>query len=210
MSLSCAIRQTIAFVQSLKMSIGETWGDIPVYSLHRIKNLLKKAGITLSADLQKQLVAKLFEANQKYRQDTGNKYNCLTSNNLVWAIEQIDAELTDLISAMYNEAAKQNDQAAQQLKVVLTQKKNETIMVIQNWFNTNYERLIYDMGGHIPWPILKKLQQGLMLWKIGQVNPFNQGIDEMILETAAGQGIQTKNAEDAWEAMGGKLFTKNE
>lgn len=210
LSLSCAVRQTLEFVQSLKISLGETWGDIPVYSLHRIKNLLKKIGINLSADLEKQLVAKIFEANRKYREETGNNYNCLTSNNLTWAIEQVEAELTQVITDMYNEAAQQNVQAAEQLKAVLNNKKDEAVRVIQNWFSTNYERLIYDMGGHIPWPILKGLQQSLMLWKIGHENPFNQNIEDMIVETAASQGINTDNAEDAWKAMGGKLFTSKE
>lgn len=210
LSLSCSIRQEIRADQTLSMSFGETWGDIPVYSLHRIKNLLKRIGINLSAELQKQLVAKLFEANQKYRQDSGNKYNCLTSNNLVWAIEQVDAELTQVISIMHSEAVQQNALAADQLKAVLTQKKIETITVIGDWFSTNYEKLIYDMGGHIPWPILQGLQQSLMIWKIGHINPFAQNIEQMIVETATGQGIEADNAEDAWEAMGGKLFSKKE
>jgi dsDNA-specific endonuclease/ATPase MutS2 len=207
-SMSCSLRQAIEFTQSLSQTLGETWGDIPVYSLHKIKNLLKKIGIKISPDMQKLLIETLIRANQIYREQSGNNYNCLTSNNLVWAIEQIDQSLKDLIQQINANVGQENALAAQMLTKSLEDKRSRAMEIIKNWFHDNYERLLYDMSSHIPWPIIQKLRYSLLIWKMGAINPFVQDIEEVILEVAEAQGIQTDNAEIAWQAMGGRLFTK--
>ena len=208
LALSCSLSQSLQLSHSLSQSLGETWGDIPVYSLHKIKNLLHKIGIKISPDLQKILIETLIRANQIYREQSGNNYNCLTSNNLVWAIEQIDQSLKDLINQIATSAGQENNLAAQALTDTLEAKRTATLNIVKDWFHDNYDRLLYDMSSHIPWPIIQKLRYSLMIWKTGAINPFVQGIEDMIIEVATAEGISADNAEDAWQAMGGQLFTK--
>ena len=88
--------------QSLLQSLGETIGDIPIYSLHRIKKLINKSGINISDDMKLLLLQKLIEANQQYKEESGNDWSCLTSNNLTTAIENTEHAANEAIEA--NEA----------------------------------------------------------------------------------------------------------
>ena len=61
-----------------------------------------------------------------------------------------------------------------------------------------------------PWIIVQKLYMRLNLWVFKNTNIFGDEIEEVIFNVAQKQGVKTDgiSAEDAWKAMGGRLFTE--
>lgn len=193
----------------LRQTVGETSGDIPLYSLHRIKTVLQKKMIPIPSGVVTSLQISLVAANAVYRQESGNKWNCLTSHNLVDAIERVDAKLAGALTVakMKRPEDTQSDEEYQKL---LDQGREKYIKKIQLWFEENYEELLYDIGGKIPWPIIKRLQQNLTSWIAGVINPFAEDIEAMVLMVAKSEGVITDDPETAWEAMGGQVFQRKE
>lgn len=207
MGMGMCLRQAPILTLMVSQMFGESSGDIPVYSLHRIAKLMRRRPIAISATLKNLLERALIQANGKYREESGNKWNCLTSNNLVEAIEWVDAEvkkITDGVDTMPGEMAKQVVAA----KAVLDQERQRCIKRIKDWFKENFESLLYDMNGKVPWAIILRLRKNLGIWIAGVSNPFSQDISDMVLETARENGIRVDTAEDAWEAMGGRLMNQ--
>jgi hypothetical protein len=206
MGLSMQLVIKSELVQRLAHFFGDKSGDIPVYSLHRIKNMLRKNPINITGQLQKVLIEELLLQNKEYKQESGNDWSCLTSQNLVDAIEGIDKR----IQCVIEQAQNCPDEMAKVVKAItekLLETKDMDVAKIKNWFFENYDDLLYACDGKIPWPIIRRLRSDLSLWIIRNVNPFEKDIEEMILEVA---GEKFETAEDAWVAMGGTIFTKKE
>jgi hypothetical protein len=189
---------------SLLRLVGETSGEIPVYSLHRIKRLMTQRPIGIHAHLAGVLIRHLSEQNQEYRIETGNDWYCLTSKNLVAAIDRVDDDLEQMIAASVN-FTKERAEEAEELLATARQAAVGIIGLIKDWFYVNYDDLLYDMRGTIPWPIILRLRAGLSTWIHQKLSPFGQDIDDFVLEVAKEQDVQTNDAEAAWEQMGGKL-----
>lgn len=205
LSMSCGMFQRLEQKTALCQMIGETSGDIPLYSLHRITNVLRKKVIRVPRGVLTVLQRSLLAANAAYRQESGNKWNCLTSHNLVSAINHVN---TQLLLAMTVKRLKrpEDPESDDDFRAMLNQSREEYVRKIQSWFEENYEQLLYDTGGKIPWPIIRQLQQGLAVWIAGVVNPFSDSIEGMVLMVAKSEGIITDDPETAWEAMGGQVF----
>jgi hypothetical protein len=202
-----ALTQEISLVQALAQCFGETSGDIPVYSLHRIARLMAKRPIDISAQMETILKRQLITANKTYKAESGNDWNCLTSGNLVSAIEGVDRqvkEITTGANAIPHEFAPHS--AA--IRKLFNGQRAQCIAAIKQWFETNYDDLLYKMDGKIPWAVIQRLRKNLGMWIAGAANPFRQSIDEMVFEVAESQGIYAQTAEDAWELLGGTLFNK--
>jgi len=204
--LYLTLKQTHTLSQSLRQLVGETSGDIPVYSLHKIAGLMKRNKIEISAELEVMLKRAIITANREYKTASGNDWSCLTSNNLVDALESIETEVarinTGAIATMPKEQARQ----AQLIGAFLTKERARCMAVIKAWFEKNYDALLYDMSGKIPWAIVQRLRRNLGMWIVGSASPFTQDIEEMVLEVASEQSITVDDAEEAWKEMGGKLF----
>lgn len=191
----------------LTLFIGELSGDIPIYSLHRIKNFIEKNPINISNELENMLIRNLISENNTYKTDTGNDWSCLTSNNLVDAIDDISREITNIISKGIESYPLEFSNSIQFIKNKLDNKKEEDVKKIQEWFFNNYEFLLYDISKKIPYPIIKKLRSNLALWVTKKINPFNEDINDFVIDVAKDySGINYSNSEDAWKSMGGKLF----
>lgn len=206
--LSQTVGLAVKLEASLKVHVrqfyGDTIGDIPLYSLHRIRSLMARQPIAISPDLRLLLVEALSEANSEYKADSGNDWNCLTSNNLVSAIESVDDTLKESVEGI-NLPSEQAE-----LKGKLVEKLNEvreqSVLLIQKWFETHYDILLYDMKGNVPWSVVRRLRRDLGFWIATKGNRFGDNIEEAILDIASEEGIQTDNPEIAWEKMGGKVF----
>lgn len=211
MSFSHSVRQEmqISMRVSLADMFGETAGDIPVYSLHRIKRVLAmNPPKSISPKIVGILIRSVIAANEKYRTDTGNDWYCLTSANLVHAIGLLDARLGVIIGAadaMPSEAPKR----AAAAQAALESQRARAVRIVQEWFETNYDDLLYDMDGKIPWPIVLRMRRNLGAW-IGNAaaEPFGQDIGDMVLDVARAEGYGGDDAEGAWEFMGGKLLNE--
>lgn len=204
---NCSLKQDS--VLKLSQSFGETSGDIPIYSLHKIKRWMKANPIRINHDLRMLLTKQLIAENRKYRAESGNQWNCLTSNNLVSAVNSIDQYLLKNINGGSADLANHAEELAANLKERLLEKKNEVIKTIKKWFRNNYDLLHYGMDGKIPWAIVKRLQANLSVWILKNSNPFSQDINEMVLDVAReDKDYEGNDPEVAWELMGGTVFTK--
>lgn len=210
MHLSCGLSQQLASIQTLSQVFGDSSGDIPVYSLHRISRLLRTKPMAVSPQLGLLIKRSLISANQIYKEESGNDWSCLTSSNLVEVINELENEIKVINEAGVASIPKEFRVQIKVSREFFDKKRAECIIVVKKWFEENYNALLYDMNGKIPWPVIQRLRRNLGVWILGVTNPFDQDIGEMICEVATDAGITTDNPEDAWEAMGGKLFTKED
>lgn len=212
MSMSMVADQRLEMRQSMRVSLvdmfGETAGDIPVYSLHRIKKVWKRSPPTITERVGGIFQRSLIAANEKYKADTGNDWNCLTSANLVYAIELADERMGNIIAhaaAMPKEAPGRALAAQAGLEAV----RAKAVGVVQEWFATNYDDLLYDMNGKIPWPIVLRMRKNLGAWIANAAgNPFERDIGDMVLDVAREAGYAGDDPEGGWEFMGGKLLNE--
>jgi len=208
LSLQLGVRVVLG--NTLKQSVGETSGDIPLYSLHRIrKKLSKRDSIEVSAEIKTLLVRNLIKANKVYKEESGNDWSCLTSNNLVEAIEEVDCQLEASIDGL-EDIPEEFQTSKEVLLRVLHAERKKTVKVIQSWFENNFDELLYDMRGNVPWAIVCRLRRNLGQWIVRVSNPFLEDIEEMILSVSEEAGVSTDDTEDAWRQMGGKIFKKKE
>ncbi len=205
--LTQSLKQETVLTQQLSEFYGETGGEIPVYSLHRIKSLLRKWPIPVSRELFDLLVRALIAQNAVYREESGNDWSCLTSNNLVAAIEAVDEALGQIVE-LAAQVPSEHKEAAGRVAQRLQAKRSESVQIVKDWFQEHYDDLLYAMDGKIPWAIVKRLRRFLSTWIAGAGNPFLVDVEELILEVAAEEGVSATNPEDAWVAMGGKLNKK--
>jgi hypothetical protein len=188
---------------------GETSGEIPMYSLHRIKRMMRRQPIAISPELLGLLLQNLISANADYKDASGNDWNCLTSENLVDAIEATNEMVEQGINGI-KDIPKELAQMRDQLLAKLHRGRVANIKLIQKWFERNFDSLLYDMKSKIPWAVVCRLRRDLGYWIATKVNPFGKNIEEMVLEVAKEAGVVADDPEEAWEKMGGKIFTKAE
>ena len=211
MMLGGSLRQAATLQQHLVLreQIGETSGDIPLYSLHRIKGLLKKQPIRVSKELQILLMRNLIAANQMYKAESGNDWSCITSQTLVAAIDAPDRQIAETIDRI-NDIPREFAAAKGKILAKLHEAGKQSIQTMQQWFEVNFQDLLYDMDGKIPWLIVLQLRRNLGIWITTTTNPFGEDIEDMILGVATQNGVVAEDAEDAWEKMGGTVFGKKE
>ncbi len=202
-----SIKQKIGLKIAFRQSFGETIGDIPVYSLHRIKSMMARSPIGISEDLKKVLIEALSAANVEYKLDSGNDWSCLTSNNLVDAIEAVDSALKEMIEGI--NLPEEQAQFRERLQEELSLVREQGILSIKQWFEAHYDQLLYDMSGSVPWAVVHRLRLNLGYWIATKGNRFGDDIEDVILDIAKESNIVTDDPEVAWKKMGGKVFRSN-
>jgi hypothetical protein len=205
MGFSPKLELTVGF---LKMSM-ETSGDIPVYSLYRIRRMLREWPIGIDSDLEKMLIRELLQANAQYKKDSGNDWACLTSNNLVSALEGLRAKVVSIIDRDSVAIPREQRVAAKIIRQALLEACSQRLEIVKQWFSRYYDELLYDMSGKVPWAVVQSLRRGLSIWIVGQSNPFQVDIEEFVLDVGAKNGYSGDSPEDAWQAMGGKLLNRS-
>lgn len=209
MGMSLSPRQSMEMSQrvTMKLSFGEHSGDIPLYSLHRIRALSQRQPIAVSAQLNQILKQQIVAANASYRRESGNNWNCLTSLNLVAAIEGTNEDVKRITTGPG--AIPENFPSRVAAIKMFDEHRVKSIGIIQTWFDVNFDDLYYSIGGKVPWFVIQRLQRNLREWISSGKNPFREGIEGMILDVAKEHGFtNVETAEGAWEAMGGTLFNK--
>ncbi|MDP3954377.1 MAG: hypothetical protein Q8Q06_03085 [bacterium] len=196
----------LGFIMGLRQSMFEASGDVPLYSLHRIRGMLKRQPMDISPELRVILFRNLILANAEYKEESGNDWNCLTSNNLVDAIGATDENLRQSIEDGVKDIPRELSQLRDEILPRLHDGRAVNISLIQRWFESNFENLLYDMRGTIPWAVVCRLRRDLGYWIATNTNPFGKEIEKVVMEVAGEEGIVADNPEDAWEKMGGKIF----
>mgnify|MGYP000231632582 CR=1 FL=1 len=205
MSQGLCLTQSLDQSLTLTQFIGERSGDIPVYSLHRIRSHVASTPLPVNVQVQTMFLCEVIAANNVYREESGNDWYCLTSINLVTALEELEAKLRKI-----NDLAikSQSKDVRPVLQKVFSRARTKCIHDIRDWFDSNHDSLLYNMKGSIPWPIVQRLRRSLKAWSFGITDPFGQDIEDMVIEVAEEQGHHYNDAESAWKAMGGKILKK--
>jgi hypothetical protein len=203
MNMGLRQTQTCSMRPELKMILTpqyEDVGDLELLSLHRIRHRIK----TLSAhpDVREKLVLELMRENRRYRETSGKQWYCITPNALDRAMTETRAHIEGItregISAQDSERIK----AA--LRKVLLGKIDEQDRTIRQWFVDNYDALIYNTQGNIPYPIIQRMRGHLSRWAVEQTNPFDQSIEELVEETVRYVGLDPelyRDHEEMWESL---------
>lgn len=204
-----ALRQSLRQFLSLRQSMGETIGDIPMYSLHRIKNRLSgHRGLIISADMKKVLCECLIKANEIYKKESGNDWSCLTSHNLIYALEYMDRKSRVMVNLIKRGQPREMRSQVQEVLSALQEHRESDIQKIKQWFVDMAEEIQYDTSGRIPWAIVRSLRKDLSFWVTTKISLFHNDIEDAILQVAEEEGIRTDDAEDAWKRMGGKIYDR--
>lgn len=208
MSLSCGMSQRIELRQEQSFTpFGDEAGDIPVYSLHRIRRRLDYRLMGISHSVTLRLVRHLLKANEKFVEETGKNWKCLSTKNFIEAMEGLEEELVDYIDR-YESVPVEYRKDALVLAAFLREKAQAEVDKIKSWFDKNYDDLRYNMEGKIPWPIVQRLRRDFSRWALGFANPFSMDIEEMIMEVAEEGQVPAEDAQEAWVRMGGAIFSK--
>jgi len=176
--------------------VGDTCGDIPLYSLHRISKRLTAASVGVNQEMIKKVIQEIIEANLRFQERTEKKWNCLTSNDLDLAILTLDESLAETINVIFSDQPK-----------VVTDKLNENrkdcLKRIRNFFYNNYDNLLYNTDGKIPWVVVRMLHRKLKVWTLGTCNPFEEDMIDFLQEIAVEQKIDISGLddEDVWSKL---------
>lgn len=177
-------------------------GDLELLSLHRIRHRIDS--LSVHPDVRKKLVLELMRENQSYREANDKEWYCVTPNALDRATAVTKGYLEDITRS--GVMVQDNERIKAVLWKVLSGKINEQDRTIRQWFMDNYDSLIYDTNGKIPYPIVMGMRGQLSKWAIGQTNPFSQPIGEFIEETARSVGLDPEaydGPDEIWEKLKG-------
>jgi len=120
----------------------------------------------------------LISENQRYREATQKKWNCITPIGLDNAVNGLD-KYVELISERNINKIEDYD-VRQYRKEDFDEQRTLLIGDIKKWFSDNYSNLIYDTRGKIPYGVIKKMQGKLNDWATKNINPFYESLESFI------------------------------
>lgn len=236
MSFGMSLRQEQRLEQKITVPF-DTAGDVDLLSLHRIRTRIPSMtfgpGVHKTAP-RDMLSRNLMEENARYRREQNHKRYCITPNGLNTAIDNTrkvyervigknfdsidDSDLGGLVSF---EGAGNVDRlrteflakpAADKRKILTDLAMGPTderiIGVMKQWFVDNYDELIYDTNGNIPYGVVLALRKRLGKWAAGLQTDFTEPMTDIIEEVIreAGKDPDSYSSHEAmWESLGGKL-----
>jgi len=190
---------------SLVLPLGETYADLPLVSLHRVRSRIHS--LEASKGVKGNLIKQLINQNRIYREDTGRKWNCITAGGLDTAVNDLETDLKRSVNlglVSVRDTIPASDYQA--LREVLMDQVDSQYFTIKKWFNENADELEYDTHGDIPWPIVQRLRRQLGVWSTERINPFGISIADVIDDVATESGIDPtkyKDAKEIWDALKG-------
>jgi len=201
LSLGCSQKQSLELEQSLQLSqslpLSLASGEIELFSLHRIKNRLPN--LDLHPQVRQSLINNLMRENLEYRvQGQHNRY-CITPFHLDTACDKVRDYLDE--SSSVGLAIMEESPLKQKLAGYMHEKVKEQDSKIRNWFAANYDNLLYDTNGNIPWAVVQRLRAELQSWAVGNSSPLHVPMEEIVpqLIKEAGQDPEKYDSlEDMW------------
>jgi len=192
------------------LQLPERVGEIPLFSLHKIKSATRKGITPLGKDTLSLFLRILISQNIKYKNELKRDWNCVTADHIVKTIDLLDNELKKAINGLIPKEKSSLTGPDKEILVSLIASKNIIKRTLKEWFDKNFDFLLYDTSSSIPWAIVQELRTRLNIWVFKNTNLFGDEIEEVIFNVAQKQGVKTDgiSAEDAWKAMGGRLFTE--
>jgi len=75
---------------------------------------------------------------------------------------------------------------------------------MRNWFSTNYDQLLYNTSGNIPFPIINAMRRRFVKWANQQSYSFDKPIKQLVDEAARCVGLDTNDYnsyQEIWDAL---------
>jgi hypothetical protein len=204
--MQLVMRPTITQVIHISLPY-ETAGDLELLSLHRIRSRIGAMGV--DSGVRDYLVKELADQNQAYIKETGKNWRCVTPNGLDSAVKGLEEYLKESVDRGI--VTIDDTTQRKELKEALYPIINTNITTVKTWFSDNYDNILYDTTGKIPYSVVLELRKKFSKWVITKSNPFSEPIESVIGEAARSKGINPDNYdsyEDIWTALGGKLPKK--
>lgn len=199
LGLRLSQRASIRLEQSISLPY-ESVGDLELFSLHRIR---KRIGfMEVHPQVRRKVGTELIRENKAYRKSSGNNWMCITPSGLDNAVYNTE----DFLESQTRLGTDTIDNPTIRGLVLqkLTEKVEEQIGIVKTWFSNNYDALLYDMNGNIPYHVVKKMREKLGQWAVANTNPFQESIGSLIEEAAVSAGLNPDNYdsyEDMWKEM---------
>ncbi len=201
MSLCCgqALMQVPELTQGLILDYNVT-GDIDLFSLHRIKHRIPT--LDLHPLVRARLINEILKENAEYRKEQKNARYCLTASGVDNAVHQtVDALRTRLRGDLTRIT---DEDFKDQFRSVCVSAIETQDSKMRTWFADNYDNLLYDQSGKIPFPVVLAMRQRFRRWASERNFSFNEDILMFIEEVATSVGINTKKYPDyksIWEEL---------
>ena len=184
MGLGFSLGQGPTLKQALSLPI-DTAGEIELLSLHRIKDRLNT--LDVSKGMQKMFVNYLIKENHDYRTEMKNHRYCITPDGLDNVVDKIKDDVSAGIKNAYSTV---EDKMLKNAYVSVLEKELEkNIDTIKAWVYNNYDNIIYDTKGKIPYPVIMHMREKFRQWAFEKINPFGMDAGMLLEEVAEEQGI---------------------
>jgi len=199
MGMSMGMYQRQSLVQMLVIPC-EVSGELALFSLHRIRHRIPT--MKVHDKVKDKLIAELVKENSKYRKETKKNWFCITPYGLDTSVDRTEDYLVGQVNLGL--ATLDDPKVRQAFQNVMTRQAENQVGVIKGWFSDNYDALLYDMNGKIPFPIVRKMREKLAQWAIEKTNPFQQSLTDLIEESVVSLGLNPKSyesAEEMWKEL---------
>lgn len=179
--------------------------DLELLSLHKIKNRISSLK-DIQPETRTYLTRQLISLNQKYREEGRHNRFCITPAHVEEAIGETYSFLENSAKPLLNlELAVGNQTNLSKLIENSLSKQNSAMKM---WFANNYDSLIYDVTGNIPYSVVLEMRKSFFKWAKGQLDVFSSPIGDLITSIAEQQRLDTSlPVEDLWVELGGKLYS---
>lgn len=193
---TCGLRTEQTTNRELSQGIGE----LELFSLHRIRH--KIPGLDVHAGVRGKLIEELIRENQEYQQMYKNKKLCVPVLGVNNAIDVTTNFLIDY-SLEALDTIKDSE-----VRLVVKDRMYPAIKIqearMKTWFADNFDDLLYDTQGKIPFPVVLAMRKRFGEWAKGQDVNFHQPVIELLEEVASSVGLNTKaynNYQDIWDDL---------
>jgi hypothetical protein len=141
----------------------------------------------------------LINENAKYREETSSKRMCIVPSGLDMCVNNTRDFLRSEADSGISTVAVDNPQLAEGARSLLYGQVDSQIDIVRNWFSDNYDELLYDTNGNIPFPIIMKMRGELGRWALKEISSFDRPMTELIEESIRDGGLNPKSYESHQE-----------
>jgi hypothetical protein len=175
-------------------------GDVELFSLHRIKGRIKT--LDVHPLTRGKLVRRLLEENSDYRERHHCRKFCVTFGGLETSFEDTIEYLRE--QAKLGLTTVDNSGLREILGARIRELIDAQGVKIRQWFEDNYDELIYDQSAQIPFPIIVQMRKRFSAWALGNIGISSESIYPLIEKAAREVGINPDtylSYEALWEDL---------
>src|SRR3989338_5784223 len=134
----------------------QTIGEIPLFSLHKIRRVWARKHPAIGDPLSRIFLDFVFSYNEKFKKKTGKDWNCVTLDGMRFSV----SDTAEMLEKMIFENSKGLSISEKELLGM----KNAQVGLISEWFEENYNMILYSTGSKLPWVFVLYLKGKLSQW----------------------------------------------